>query len=344
MEKTDFRTLPKEAREAIKIKVLKAVKSGMTQKKASSVFGVGVKTICIWFKLAKLNNGKIVKEKVRGRKKGMKRTLSPEQEKFIQKCIIDKHPEQYKFPFALWTRQAVKELIKDQLKIDMPVRTVGDYLKRWNFTPKKPVKLAYEQQPDKVKEWLDKDYPEIRKQAKKEDAEILWCDETGISTESNTCRGYSPKGKKSVVKVSAKRFSLSMISAITNEGQMRYMIYKGGMKTPIFIDFLRRLTYKAKRKKYVIVDNLKVHHAKAVTAWINKHSDKISIFYLPPYTPERNPDEYVNQDLKSDLSKKPKPRSEEKLKSNLRSHMKIVQKNTEKVKSFFNHKMVLYAK
>lgn len=344
MEKTNFKSLPKEAREAIKIKVVNAVNKGMTRTKAAEVFGVSLNTICSWVKKAKKNSGKVVKEKTRGRKEGEKRTLTEDQEKQLQKWLIDKHPEQLKLPFALWTRDAVRTLIKNQFKIDMPIRTVGEYLKRWGFTPKKPVKQAYEQQPEAVREWLDEEYPEIKKQAKKENAEILWGDETGISSESNTCRGYSPKGEKSVVRTSGKRFSVSMISAITNEGLMRYMIYKGALVIKTFISFLWRLTYKAKRKIYLIVDNLRVHHAKAVTKWIEKHSDIIAIFYLPPYAPEHNPDEYVNQDLKSALSRKPKPRSEQALNRNLRSHMKTVQKKPEKVRSFFNHQKVIYAK
>lgn len=343
MEKQDFRKLPKEAREAIKHKAIKSVNKGMTKIKAAKIFGVRINTICTWIKKYNENSNKIYKDKPRGRKKGEKRTLTPEQEILIQNWIIDKHPEQLKLPFALWTRDAIRTLIKKQLQIDMPIRTVGEYLKRWNFTPKKPVKLSYEQQPEKVKEWLDVEYPEIKKQAKIENAEILWCDETGINNQSNTCRGYSPKGKKTIVKVSGKRFSISMVSAITNEGEMRYMIYKGGMNTEIFIEFLKRLIYKEKRKKYLIVDNLRVHHAKDVTAWLKEHSDKISIFYLPPYTPERNPDEYVNQDLKLELSKKPKPRSAEKMEFNLRSYMEKVKRNVEKVKSFFQHKKVTYA-
>jgi len=344
MEKTDFRTLPKEAREAIKIEVLKQVKNGMTCSMAAKLYGIRIGTVCKWVKEAKFNNGKALQERKRGRKSGEKRTLTEEQEKQLQKWLIDKHPEQLKLPFALWTRDAVKDLIKLQFKIDMPIRTVGEYLKRWGFTPKKPVKQAYEQQPETVKKWLDEEYPEIKKQAKKENAEILWGDETGISSESNTCRGYSPKGEKSVVRTSGKRFSISMISAITNEGLMRYMIYKGALVIKTFLSFLWRLIYKAKRKIYLIVDNLKVHHAKAVMKWIEKHSDIIAIFYLPPYAPEHNPDEYVNQDLKSALSRKPKPRSEQALKTNLRSHMITVQKKPEKVMSFFNHQKVVYAK
>jgi len=343
MEKQDFRTLSKDARDALRRRGIHILKKGLTQVEVADILGVRISTVCKWNQAYQANGLKGISEKTRGRKEGLKRTLSYEQEKEIQRDIIDRHPEQLKLSFALWTRAAVCELIYTKYRIRMPIRTVGEYLKRWGFTPKKPVKLAYEQQPEKVREWLDIEYPRIKKQAKRENALIHWGDETGVNSESYVSRGYSPKGVKAVVKTSGKRFSISMISGITNEGQVSYMIYRGALVTETLLEFLRRLIRYAKRKIYLILDNLKVHHAKRVQRWVQKHSDKIELFFLPPYTPEHNPDEYLNQDVKLEMSKRPKPRSEEQLKSILKSHMCKNQRNKEKIQNFFNHPKVQYA-
>ncbi len=343
MEIQDFRTLSKETRNALRSKGIRLIRKGYTQSETADILGVSTGTVNRWYKRYRSDGLKGISEQTRGRKEGMKRTLSPAQEKEIQRDIIDRCPEQLKLPFALWTRSAVQELIYTKYQIWMPIRTVGEYLKRWGFTPKKPVKLAYEQQPEQVREWLEIEYQKIKKQAKRENAVIHWGDETGVNSESYVSRGYSPKGSKPIVRTSGKRFSISMISTITNEGQISYMIYKGALVTKTFIDFLRRLIKTTQRKIYLIVDNLKVHHAKKVKQWIEKHRDRIAIFFLPPYAPEHNPDEYLNQDVKQEISKRPKARSEEQLKRSLKSHMCRTQRNKEKVRRFFNHPKVQYA-
>src|SRR3990172_12499558 len=134
----------------------------------------------------------------RGREAGQARILSPEQEQAIQKIICDKRPEQLKMDFFLWSRAAVMQLIDQECQIKLGVRTVGKYLKRWGFTPQKPVKRAYEQRPEAVKQWLDNDYPAIAARAKDEGAEIHWCDETGIQNDAYDAKGYAPKGETPV--------------------------------------------------------------------------------------------------------------------------------------------------
>jgi len=176
--------------------------------------------------------------------------------------IINKTPDQLKLTFALWTRQAVGEIIRLKFGIKMPIRTVGEYLKRWHFTPQKPLKRAYEQQPKAVKKWLDEEYPEIAQRAKKEGGEIHWGDETGIRSDSPHGRSYAPKGKTPVIRLSAKRCSLNLISTVTNQGKVRFMIYKETMNAEVLIKFMKQLI-KGSYKKIGIV-NLRyilVHHS-----------------------------------------------------------------------------------
>ncbi len=120
--------------------------------------------------------------------------------------------------------------IERECGVVMPIRSVGEYLKRWGFTPQCPVKRAYEQQPTAIKEWLMKIYPTIALRAKDEHAQIQWCDETGLSSEDNRGRGYAPQGQAPVAGTQAARFSVSMMSSVTNRGKLRFMVYHKGLK------------------------------------------------------------------------------------------------------------------
>ncbi len=287
-------------------------------------------------------NGLIPKK--RGRRYGQKRRLDREQESSIQRMLVDKTPNQLKLPFALWTRKAIQEAIAQHYGVKLPIRTVGEYLHRWGFTLQKPVKRAYEQQPERVKKWLDEEYPGIALKAHEEGAEILCGDETGISSEDNCGRGYAPKGQTPVVYGPGKRFSASMISAINNQCKLQFMVYEGALRVETFLKFLRRVIKDAQRKIFIIIDNLRVHHAKKVQKWVEKHKDRIEIFFLPLYSPEHNPDEYINQDVKANLQKKPMPHSERELKPGLQSYMRRLQWKTDKVARFFDHVLVRYTK
>jgi transposase len=344
MEKIDFRTLSDAELKAMHRSAIRMLKKGKKQKEVAESLGCNHRTVCTWWKAYRVKGESAIIPKKKGRKMGEKRRLTSEQEKTVQKMIIDKHPEQLKLPYALWTRQAVVELIDQQFGISLPIRTVGDYLKRWGFTPQKPIKRSYEQQPAKVQQWLNESYPAIKEKAKEEQADIMWCDETGFSSEDTRGRGYSPKGKTPVRKVTGKRFTTSMVSAIDNQGQMRWMVYKGAMNIDLFLKFLKRLVRDAPRKVFLIVDNLKAHHSKRVAGWLQENKQKIELFFLPAYNPELNPDEYVNNDVKTTVRSKPAPRNQEELEGNVRSYMRKLRHNKKKVTSFFEHEKVKYAK
>jgi transposase len=307
------------------------------------LLGVNKNSVSNWIRAHKVEGISGLKSKSRGVKQGDGRILSTAQESQVQKWIIDKMPDQKKLPFRLWTRKAVKELIKTQFGIEIATRTVGDYLKRWGFTPQKPKKKAYEQNPIAVKKWLEEEYPKIEAQAKKENAEIHWGDETGVKNECQYGRSYAPKGKTPSRTMMAKKLSLNMISSVTNQGKVRFMIYKGGMNASMFIKFLKQLIKKAPGKIYLIVDNLRVHHSKIVKAWVKDHEDQLALFYLPSYSPEMNPDEYLNCDLKYGLSQKPAPKTEKQLKSNVLSHMRVLQNKPTRIIKYFNHPSIKYA-
>lgn len=284
-----------------------------------------------------------VNVKPRGRKRGEGRQLTPEQEAEIRRLICDKTPDQLKMGFALWNRQAVSQLIEDRLGVEVPIRTIGEYLKRWGFTPQKPIKKAYEQRPAEVRKWLDEEYPQIAARAKAEQAEIHWGDETGLRSDDVRGRGYAPKGQTPVVRVNNKREGLSIISTVTNQGKVRWKVFEGAMNADVLIDFFKRLIKDADRKVFLILDNLKVHHARKVKDWLAKHEEEIEVFYLPSYSPELNPDECLNADLKDGVTRRAPARSKAQLKKAAISHLRKLQKSPRRVRKYFEHKPVRYA-
>ena len=279
----------------------------------------------------------------RGAKSETKKLLNTDQEKGIQKMIVDVMPDQLKLDYALWTTRAVRDLIEREFNIVIGRRAVGNYLNAWGFTPQKPKKKAYEQCSKKVKKWLDQEYPAIKEKAKKEKATIHWGDETGVKNNSHHGRSYAPKGKTPIKKHMSKRFSINMISTVTNQGLVQFMIYKENMNSDVLIQFLEQLLKSQKSKVFLILDNLRVHHSKIVKKWVAEHAEKIELFYLPSYSPDRNPDEYLNCDLKYGLSDKPAPKTQEKMKENLEKHMEILQNDSQRVAKYFKHESIKYA-
>lgn len=343
MMKEDARKLPPSAQEEKRKLAIKLWKKGNLIKEVAETVGVSANAVSGWIKRYKSEGPAALKARKRGVRTGTMRHLREEQESMIRKLIMDQAPDQLKLDYALWTRKAVRELIEQKTGLDMPIRTVGEYLKRWGLTPQKPAKQAYEQNPKAVQRWLDDDYPHIKARAKTENAEIYWGDETGLRNDSQHERGYAPKGKTPVIRLNAYRTSANMISAITNQGKVRFMVFEGSMNASVLIDFCKRLIKSAKRKVYLILDNLRVHHAKVFKAWLAEHEDEIEVFYLPSYSPELNPDEYLNCDLKAGVHSGKPARNKPHLKKKIISHMRMLQKRPARVASYFKHEKIQYA-
>lgn len=341
MRKTDARKLDTPTRIYLKTRAKELQSADHSYFEISTILGVHPTTVANWLHPSKGTYKKAYK--TRGRRCGQLRTLSAQQEKEIRELIRDKTPEQLKLPFALWTRKSVRDLMYHRTGTMIPIRTVGLYLSRWGYTPQRPLKKAYEQRPAEVKKWLDVTYPVVQARAKQEKAEIHWGDETGVTNELHYGRSYSPVGVTPVAYVQAKRLSTSMISSITNQGKVRFMIYKGGMNVDIFKRFLERLIRDAQKKVFLIVDNLRVHHAKMLTEWLELNKKHIELIFLPSYSPERNPDEYLNNDLKIGLAARQHPKTHKDLLGNIVSHMRMLQKTPDHVIRFFEHPAVKYA-
>lgn len=343
MKKEDSRKLPAAAQEEKRKLAMRLWQKGMKLQDIADTVGAHKRSINNWVKRYREGGASSLKAGQRGAPVGATRRMTDAQERMIQRLLIDKVPDQLKLDYVLWTRKAVMELIEQETGLKMPIRTVGEYLKRWGMTPQKPVKQAYEQNPKAVQTWLDEEYPEIHAKAKAESAEIYWGDETGLRNDSQHERGYAPKGKTPVVRLNAKRETSNMISAITNQGKVRFRMYDGTMNADLLIDFCKRLIKSAKRKVILILDNLRVHHAKVFKAWLAEHKKEIEVFYLPSYSPELNPDEYLNCDLKAGVHSGKPARNRKQLKSKAMSHMRMLQKQPQRVRKYFQHEKIRYA-
>jgi transposase len=285
-----------------------------------------------------------LRDKPSGRSMGQCRVLSGQREMEIRVLRRDKMPDQMKMSFALWNRHAVRELIQQRFGLKLTLQGIGVYLARWGFTPQKPIKRAYEQRPEAVQTWLTETYPEIARRAKAEDAEIQWGDETGLRSDDVRGRSYAPMGKTPERRVMSRREGLSVMSTVTNQGKVRWKVFEGAMNTGILLDFPKRLVKDMRRKKvFLILDNLRVHHARPVKAWLAEHIDEIEVFYLPSYSPELNPDEILNADLKAIVAKQAPARTKGHLKKTAISHLRRLQKSPQRVARYFMHKPVRYA-
>lgn len=341
--KTNAVRLSQEEQYQIRKSIIRLSKNGKNNNEIVEILDVSLRHVQNTKKLYEDGGIASIKPKTRGRRKGDKRSLTPEQEKEIQRLITDKYPEQLKLAGCMWTRENIRDLILRKYKIGMPLSTLGYYLARWGFSVQRPAKRAYKQDEKRIDAWLNEEFPGITVRAEAENAEVFFGDETGVQNTANYAKGYAPIGKTPIVRVESKKMKLNMLSAISKRGKLRFILYKDNMNSDKLIDFMRRLIRDTLKKIFLILDNLRVHHSKKVKAWLEKHKDKIEVFFLPPYAPEYNPDELLNADLKREIGNRAMPRSEKELEHNVRSYMKMLQLNSEKVSAFFKAPLTNYA-
>jgi transposase len=344
MDARDFRGIGRPAQEELRRRALFLIEhEGMTQAEAARAVGVHRQTVSIWHKRyrergeAGLLDGRRVSPR---RGKGL---LTAEEAGKVRGWIAEGTPDRLGLPFALWTSRAVRELIERRLAKRLGLSTVPLYLRRWGLTPQKPLTRAKERSPAAIAAWLERDYPAVAKRAKAAGAVIYWGDETGISNQDRIGRSWAPKGRTPVVARTAKRVTRSMIAAVSNRGLVRFMLYEGALNADRFIDFLRRLIKDAGRKVVLVVDNLKVHKAGKVRAWVESHAHEIELVYLPSYAPDHNPSEYLNNELKQKLRQQPQPDTKEELIDTARSVLRTIQRSPERVRAYFKPEPVRYA-
>jgi transposase len=280
----------------------------------------------------------------RGRRAGEQAALTGTQQQEVIALVRDSTPDQLGLPGFLWTREAVAELIARRYGVRLARTTMGAYLRGWGFSPQKPQRRALEQNPAAVARWLAEEFPAIRAQAHREGGVVLWLDEMGIRSDATAGRSWAPVGQAPVIKRTGKRFRVNMISAISNAGRLRFRLFTGSFTGAMFIDFLGRLLRDcAGQKVHLIVDGHPVHRAKLVSAWVGRHGERIELHFLPGYSPELNPVELLNQDVKANAAGRRRARSAAELAKELRSYLRRRQRQPAVVGRFFLHPHTCYA-
>ena len=343
MQRDDARRLSPEAQQVLRMRTVKAVASGMSQVEAARVFGVTRQAVGKWMRAQAAGGVRALKAQRRGRPKGSGGRLKPWQAAHTAKLLTDRTPDQLKLPFYLWTRVAVAELIERKFGIRLSLSSVGRYLARWGFTPQKPVRRAFERDAQAIARWLKEQYPALRARAKREAAQIYWGDEMGMRSDHSAGTSYGRRGHTPVIAGTGKRFRCNLISAITNRGQLNFMVFKERFDTPVFLRFVRRLLKQAGSKVFLIVDGHPVHRAKEVARWVQARAERIALFFLPGYAPELNPDELLNQDVKTNAVGKQRPHDQRQLMHNVRAHLHRRQRQSHVVRRFFEQEHVRYA-
>lgn len=339
----DTRGLADVVLEALRLRALHACELGYTQADVAGILGIAPETVCRWWVAYSSGGLEAIPHERTGRPQGSGAALSDEQAAHIQQVIDAKSPEDLGVASPLWNRRAIGELIRKQCNVALAVRTVGKYLRRWGYTAKKPRRHARKQDPEEVREWLEKTYPAIKRRAKKEHAEIQWCDETGVVADQCSEYGYARKGQRATMEVPDPHIRINMVSSISNEGTLRFMTYPGMMTGELFVMFLGRLLRSTTGKVFLIVDRLQVHHSAVVKEWLSKHTGRLEVFELPRRAPELNPDEYLNNDVKREVKSEGLPDSQPALRSRLQHVMKKLVNLPKHVISYFLHPCVLYA-
>lgn len=339
----DTRHLSDDVLEALRLRALRACERGFTQSDVANILGVATETVCRWWVAYAAGGLDAIPHERTGRPPGSGAALSDEHATRIRRLIDTTGPEDQGLTSPLWSRRAVGELIRKECDVVLAVRTVGEYLRRWGYTAKKPARHARKQDPEEVRQWLEHTYPALKARARKEAAEIHWCDETGVVADHCSGYGYARKGQRATMEVPDPHIAINMVSSITNEGKLRFMTYPGTMTGERFIVFLGRLLRSTTGKIFLIVDRLKAHQSAVVTEWVAAHADRLELFELPRRAPERNPDEYLNNDVKRAVTEGGLPDSKPALRGRLQHVMRKLGHLPKHVVSYFLHPCVLYA-
>ena len=341
--KRDARSLPQIAQEELRRTAIRLVEEGATQEQAASVVGVRRQAVGRWVKAHRAGGDQALAARRRGRRGGHTKLTEAQQLK-IAGLVAGKNPDQLSLPGFLWTRALVALLIEQTFDLRVGEETAGRYLRAWGMSPQKPMRRAYEQSDEAVRRWLEGRYPEIEAAARRENAEILWADEMGMRFDHTAGRTWAPVGKTPVVKGTGKRFKTNMIAAISNKGTLRFRVFEERFTGPVFLDFIKRLIAgNHGRKVVLIVDGHPAHRARIVREFVEAHPEQIELRFLPGYSPELNPAECLNNDVKANALGRKRPTTLTELVADIRALLRSRQKQPWRVARYFRERHVTYA-
>lgn len=261
----------------------------------------------------------------------------------VAAMIRDHTPQNFGFDSALWTRAIVGELIFERLGIDVSLPTVGKILRDLGLSPQRPVHRAVEQNPEAVRRWMEEEFPEIRREAAEEGAELYFGDEAAVRSDYHSGTTWAPVGQTPVIRSTGGKATVSMLSAITPRGVLRFDVRTGSVDSEVFIEFAKKILQDAGgRKVFLIVDGATTHTSKKTREWVKSTEGRLRLFILPSYSPELNPDELVWKNVKHDQIGKSAPKSADDLFNKAVLALENLSHFPEVIQAFFEKKALAY--
>lgn len=340
MAKQDARKLDHTTLEAIRIRAVQQVQAGESPEVVIRALGFSSRSIYSWLAMYRAGGWAALKAK---RIPGRPKKLNARDLQWVYRRVVGKNPLQLGFTFALWTRGMIQTLIAKRTGVKLSLASVGRLLAQLGLSCQKPLWRAYQQDGSRVEQWLNREYPRIRALAKREKAEIYFEDESGVRSDFHAGSTWAVRGQTPIVRVTGQRFSLNMISAVNPRGALRFMVVKGGVGARVFITFLKRLMHGQRRPVFLIVDGHPAHRAKIVKQYIEGLQGKLRLYFLPPYSPELNPDELVWNDVKNNAVGRSRLDGPADLHRAVVGRLRFLQKRPDRVRSFFQAPDTRYA-
>lgn len=340
MKKQDARRLSHETLEEIRIRAVRQVQAGESPEKVIATLGFSSRCIYNWLAMYRAGGWDALRAK---KISGRPQKLSGSQLKWLYRTVTMKNPLQLQLPFALWTRGQIQTLLQRKYGVKLSLTSVGRLLSQMGLSCQKPLFRAWQQNSALVKQWMEIEFPKIRAAAKRAKAELFFEDESGVRSDFHAGTTWAPRGQTPIVRVTGERFSLNMISAISAKGELRFMVVKGGVGAKVFLTFLKRLLQGRNRPIYLIVDGHPAHRAKIVKNFVASTEGKLKLFFLPPYSPELNPDELVWNDVKNNGVARSVISQPRDLHRAVVGRLRFLQKRPERVRSFFQAPDTRYA-
>jgi transposase len=329
----------RRATEDERIQAVQLIESGRKIDDVTEIMGVGRRTVLEWWE--KYRRGGLAELSTKFAS-GRPTSLSDRQMLELRAIIIGTDPRQLSFGLALWTRGIIRELIRQRFGITLSDVTVGRILKKLGMSPQRPLYRAYQQNPEKVREWKEKTYPQIRKEAARRGAVIFFADEAGVRTDFHSGTTWAPVGQTPVVTATGKRDSIMMVSAVSPRGELRFHIHQGSFRAAHFIEFCKQLLKDTDSDIFLIVDGSPVHTARETREFVESTQGKLSLVFLPGYSPELNPDEWVWKNVKHDTIGRSAVRGLDDLKAVAVGSLRHLQKTPGKVRGFFADPKLAY--